>query len=394
MKSTISQFATVPDVLQRSVSLSRASYRRLGNSGLRVSNPILGGAHLGSSRWLPWALEEDQALSLLKAAYDRGINTWDTANAYSNGESERVMGKALKKYNIPRSKVVLMTKCFRVVCDPEHYDPGAAVIMHHDIADTSKDYVNQWGLSRAAIFNAVEASLERLDTMYIDLLQIHRFDPTVSPEETMCALHDLVKAGKVRYIGASSMWAHQFAILQHTAEKYGWTKFISMQNHYNLLYREEEREMNPYCNLTGVGLIPVRQALPGSSALTLKLPVLTDAIVQWAPLAGGRLARQQGQTPTTIRTAHTKMGGFYEQEEDPGSSKIVSRAAEIAERRGWPVSHVSLAWLNRRAVAPVIGFSSPERMDEALDALGKELTAEEEEYLEELYLPRSVQGHS
>ncbi|KAI1300813.1 Aldo/keto reductase [Xylaria venustula] len=371
MKSTISQFATVPAALQRSVSLSRASYRRLGNSGLRVSNPILGGAHLGSSKWLPWALEEDQAVSLLKAAYDRGINTWDTANAYSNGESERVMGKALKKHNIPRSKIVLMTKCFRVVCDPEHYDPGAAMLMHHDLADTSKDYVNQWGLSRTAILNAVEASLERLDTTYIDLLHIHRFDPLVPPEETMCALHDVVKAGKVRYIGASSMWAHQFAILQHTAEKHGWTKFISMQNHYNLLYREEEREMNPYCNMTGIGLIP------------------------WAPLAGGKLARPQSKAPTTVRTMHTKGGGFYEQGgEDLASSKIVSRTAEIAEKRGWPVSHVSLAWLNRRVVAPVIGFSSPERMDEALDALGKELTAEEEAYLQELYLPRSIQGHS
>ncbi|KAI0527996.1 NADP-dependent oxidoreductase domain-containing protein [Xylaria bambusicola] len=370
MKATISQFATVPDALRRSVSLSRACYRRLGNSGLRVSNPILGGAHLGSSRWLPWALEEEQALKVLKAAYDRGINTWDTANAYSNGESERIMGKALKKYNIPRSKVVLMTKCFRVVCDPEQYDPGSSVYMHHDIADTSKDYVNQWGLSRTGIFNAVEASLERLDTTYIDLLHIHRFDPTVPPEETMCALHDLVKENKVRYIGASSMWAHQFAILQHTAEKHGWTKFISMQNHYNLLYREEEREMNPYCKLTGVGTLA------------------------WAPLAGGRLARPQTQAPTSIRTVHTKNGGFYEQGDDMSSANIISRAAEIAEKRGWPLSHVGLAWLNRRTVAPVIGFSSPERMDEALDALGKELTAEEEESLEALYQPRKVQGHS
>ncbi|KAI1353207.1 Aldo/keto reductase [Xylaria sp. FL0043] len=370
MKSTISQFATIPDALRRSVSLSRAAYRRLGNSGLRVSNPILGGAHLGSSKWLPWALEEDQAIRLLKAAYDRGINTWDTANTYSNGESERVMGKTLKKYNIPRSKVVLMTKCYRVVCDPENYDPGAAVLMHQDIADASKDYVNQWGLSRTAIFNAVEASLERFNTTYIDLLHIHRFDPTVPPEETMCALHDLVRAGKIRYIGASSMWAYQFAILQNTAERHGWTKFISMQNHYNLLYREEEREMNPYCNLTGIGLIP------------------------WAPLAGGRLARPQSQTPTTIRTMHTKNGGFYEQGEDLASVKIIARAAEIAEKRGWPLSHVSLAWLNRRVVAPVIGFSSSERMDEALDALGKELTEEEERYLEEPYLPRNIQGHS
>ncbi|TRX91229.1 hypothetical protein FHL15_007834 [Xylaria flabelliformis] len=347
MKSSISQLATVPDALRQSVSLTRASYRRLGNSGLRVSNPILGGAHLGSSRWLPWVLEEEKALSLLKAAYDRGINTWDTANAYSNGESERVMGKALRHYNIPRRKVIVMTKCFRVVCDPEHYDPG---------------------LSRTAIFNSVEASLERLDTTYIDVLQIHRFDPTVPPEETMEALHDVVKAGMVRYIGASSMWAHQFAILQHTAEKNGWTKFISMQNHYNLLYREEEREMNKYCELTGVGLIP------------------------WAPLAGGRLARSLATH--TVRTSVSEGGGFYERGDDLASVKILERVAEIADKRGWPMSHVGLAWLNRRVTASIIGFSTPERMDEALGALDKELTKEEEAYLEELYLPRSIQGHS
>ncbi|KAK5637364.1 hypothetical protein RRF57_013076 [Xylaria bambusicola] len=376
MKATISKFATVPDALRRSVSLSKACYRRLGNSGLRVSNPILGGAHIGSSRWLPWALEEEQ---VGLAYYRHPVNEpaigntdlgLDTANAYSNGESERIIGKALKKYNIPRSKAVLMTKCFRVVCDPEQYDPGSSVYMHHDIADTNKDYVNQWGLSRTGIFNAVEASLERLDTSYIDLLHIHRFGPTVPPEETVCALHDLVKANKVRYIGASSMWAYQFAILQHTAEKHGWTKFISMQNHYNLLYHEEEREMNPYCKPTGVGTLA------------------------WAPLAGGRLARPQTQAPTSIRTVHTKNGGFYEQGDDISSANIISRAAEIAEKRGWPLSHVGLAWLDRRTVAPVIGFSSPERMDEALDALGKELTAEEEESLEALYQPRNVQGHS
>ncbi|KAI0856755.1 Aldo/keto reductase [Xylaria cubensis] len=368
MKSSISQLATVPDALRQSVSLTRASYRRLGNSGLRVSNPILGGAHLGSSRWLPWVLEEEKALSLLKAAYDRGINTWDTANAYSNGESERVMGKALRHYNIPRRKVILMTKCFRVVCDPEHYDPGAAVAYHDLLSELTLWLNADTGLSRTAIFNSVEASLERLDTTYIDVLQIHRFDPTVPPEETMEALHDVVKAGMVRYIGASSMWAHQFAILQHTAEKNGWTKFISMQNHYNLLYREEEREMNKYCELTGVGLIP------------------------WAPLAGGRLARSLATH--TVRTSVSEGGGFYERGDDLASVKILERVAEVADKRGWPMSHVGLAWLNRRVTASIIGFSTPERMDEALGALDKELTKEEEAYLEELYLPRFIQGHS
>ncbi|KAL5344757.1 hypothetical protein ACLOAV_010154 [Pseudogymnoascus australis] len=206
------------------------------------------------------------ALPLLKYAFDRGINTWDTANVYSNGESERLMGKAIRAYNIPRQKVVIMTKCYRVICDQENHDPGSGITMLTGLADQSKDYVNQWGLSRGAIFSDVEASLERLNTKYIDLYQVHRYDETVSPRETMEALHDLVKSGRVRYLGASSMWAHQFALLQQTAEKYGLTKFVSMQNHYNLLYREEEREMNKLCDLTGVGLIP------------------------WAPLAAGRLA--------------------------------------------------------------------------------------------------------
>jgi aryl-alcohol dehydrogenase-like predicted oxidoreductase len=189
------------------------------------------------------------------------------------------MGRALKKYGIARRKVVIMTKCFRVVGDDQAHDPGSTITMHHELADSSKDYVNQWGnrfpifalvlrlnstsigLSRAGIFNAIDASLERLGTSYIDVFQIHRFDCTVDPEETMEALHDLVKSGKVRYIGASSMWAFQFATLQHIAERRGWTKFIAMQNHYNLLYREEEREMNKFCNSTGVGLIPVRSPI-------------------------------------------------------------------------------------------------------------------------------------
>lgn len=186
------------------------------------------------------------------------FSQWDTANVYSNGESERIFGKALKKFNIPRQKIILMTKCYRVMDDSEHPDPSSGMVtMHHELADQSKDLVNSWGLSRSAIFAAVEASLERLNTPYIDLLQIHRYDETVEPEETMQALHDLVRWGRVRYIGASSMWAFQFLTLQNIAEKHNWTKFVSMQNHYNLLYREEEREMIPLCRMTGVGMIPV-----------------------------------------------------------------------------------------------------------------------------------------
>ncbi|KAL6855592.1 Aldo-keto reductase dtxS3 [Amphichorda felina] len=294
---------------------------------------------------------------------------WDTANVYSNGLSESIIGKALSRYKIPRNKVVLMTKCFRVVCDPEEFDPGSGVTMHHGLADQSKDYVNQWGLSRQAIFNAVEGSLERLNTSYIDVLQIHRFDPTVPPEETMTALHDLVKTGVVRYLGASSMWTYQFAMLQHIAETKGLTKFISMQNQYNLLYREEEREMIKYCNITGVGLIP------------------------WGPLASGRLARSPGEATRSLRANYSANGSLY-QGDERNTNEVVLRVEEIAKKRGWPMSHVSLAWLNRRVTAPIIGFSSVERIEDALAARGKMLSEEEERYLEELYVARDVQGHS
>ncbi|KAK6819357.1 Candidapepsin-2 [Apiospora arundinis] len=364
------KFAAVPKSLQRSVADTRVEYRWLGKSGLRVSNPILGGLQVGSPDWLPWVIGEDKALPLLKAAYDRGVNTWDTANVYSNGESERIIGKALRKYSIPRSKVVLLTKCCRVVCDAEDFDVGSGVAVHSAEAAKSKDYMNAWGLSRSAIFNAVEASLERLGTTYIDLLQIHRFDEHVPPEETMQALDCLVKAGKVRYLGASSMWTYQLALLQQAADKYGYTKFVSMQNHYNVLYREEEREMNRYCNETGVGLIP------------------------WAPLASGQLARPWSQNGTSVRSTVNKNGELYHDEDASASQAIVGRVEEIAQRRGWPMSHVALAWLNRRVVAPIVGFSSTERLDDILLARGKLLTSEEEAYLDEPYRPRWVQGHS
>ncbi|KAJ4354969.1 hypothetical protein N0V95_003348 [Ascochyta clinopodiicola] len=368
-KPLAANFAKVPEVLKQSIQATKAEFRLLGGSGLRVSNPILGGLQVGSSQWLPWVLDEEKALPLLKYAYDKGINTWDTANIYSNGQSEKLMGKAMQAYNIPRQKLIIMTKCYRVTCDPDNYDVAAKVAMHGDLADQSKDYVNQWGLSRGSIFNAVEASLERLKTTYIDVLQIHRYDPTVSPEETMGALHDLVRSGKVRYLGASSMWTYQFATLQHTAEKRGFTKFVAMQNHYNLLYREEEREMIRFCNQTGVGLIP------------------------WAPLAGGQLARAPGQSGQTVRSAVNKYGAFYHNDSF-NPDEITRRVCEVARRRKWPMSHVALAWINRRVAAPIIGFSSAERIDDVLAARGKLLTEEEETYLEELYQPQEVLGHA
>ncbi|KAL7772964.1 hypothetical protein CFE70_002928 [Pyrenophora teres f. teres 0-1] len=343
-KISAAKLATVPETLHRSIQATSAEFRQLGRSGLR-------------------------ALPLLKYAYDKGINTWDTANIYSNGQSEVLMGKAMRKYNIPRRKLTLMTKCYRVVCDQDNYEAGSGVAMHGDLADQSKDYANQWGLSRGAIFSAVEASLERLGTTYIDVLQIHRYDNTVSPEETMGALHDLVRSGKVRYLGASSMWTYQFATLQHVAEKHGFTKFVAMQNHYNLMYREEEREMNRYCRMTGVGLMP------------------------WAPLAGGQLARAPEQNGRTLRSIVNKNGAFYHND-GSDSEEIVRRVCEVARRRGWPMSHVALAWLNRRVTAPIIGFSSAERIDEALAARGKVLTEEEERHLEEAYRPQDILGHA
>ncbi|KAF5005280.1 hypothetical protein FDECE_8266 [Fusarium decemcellulare] len=352
----------LPPRLKESLEASKCEYRQLGKSGLRISVPIFGCMSFGDKRTLPWVIGEDEALALLKAAYDRGLNTWDTANVYSNGASEVIVGKALKKFNIPRHKVIILSKCRWAVGE----EPEARHIMYKSEFDASKDYQNQFGLSRAAIFNQVEASLKRLDTEYIDLLQIHRFDESTPLEETMKALHDLVQSGKVRYIGASSMWATQFARMQFVAEKNGWTQFVSMQNHYNLLYREEEREMNRFCNDTGVGLIP------------------------WAPLCRGHLARPPAQFGTTERSKGEKDSQGDLSEVD---LKIVERVVELSEKHSWPMAHVALAWINKRVTSPIIGFSSVERIEQAITARGKELTAEEEKYLQELYRAKEISGH-
>ncbi|KAF2866317.1 NADP-dependent oxidoreductase domain-containing protein [Massariosphaeria phaeospora] len=345
---------------------SKAEYRQLGKSGLRVSVPILGAMSIGSKKWQPWVIEEEEALPLLKAAYDRGITSWDTANVYSNGTSEELIGKAIKKYNLPRNKLVIMTKCFGYIGE----DPSIRTVKYPTELPQLRDYVNRGGLSRQAIFEAVDASLKRLDLAYVDLLQIHRFDKSVPVEETMEALHDLVKSGKVRYIGASSMWAVEFAQLQHAAEKRGWTKFVSMQNHYNLLYREEEREMNRYCDSTGVGLIP------------------------WAPLCRGHLARPPSSFGSTTRSSSEQQANVLTTGREVADKKTIERVQELAQKHDWKMAHVALAWINKRVTSPIIGFSSAERMDEALGARGKVLSAEEEAYLEELYQARAVVGHS
>jgi len=353
---------TLPLSLKKSLDDTKVQYRRLGSSGLTVSVPIFGCMSFGDSRTLSWAIEESEALPLLKAAYDRGLNTWDTANVYSNGVSEKIVGKALKEYNIPRHKVVIMTKCYMAVGET----PDVRHFLFRDQLVKSKDYVNQWGLSRQAIFNQVEASLERLGTDYIDLLQIHRFDYETPIDETMQALNDLVRSGKVRYIGASSMWATQFARMQFVAEKNGWAKFVSMQNQYNLLYREEEREMNRFCKDTGVGLIP------------------------WAPLCRGHLAREPEEFGSTERSKGEKEQGNVLTEWE---KKTVDRVVEVAKKKEWKMSNVALAWINKRVTSPIIGFSKVERLEEAIEATGKVLTEEEEKYLEELYEPKKISGH-
>ncbi|KAF5581407.1 aldo keto reductase [Fusarium pseudocircinatum] len=388
----------LPTRLRQSLENTKVEYRQLGKSGLRVSVPILGCMGFGDPQSIPWALGEEkvlinprkhilqlltfvlQALPLLKAAYDRGLNTWDTANSYSNGVSEMIIGKAIQHYSIPREKLVILTKCnFAVGETPGTYvislnhptstnsNPEEQQFAFYSEFNRSKDYQNQFGLSRTAIFNQVEASLKRLGTTYIDLLQIHRFDSSVPIEETLRACHDLVRSGKVHYIGASSMWATQFAQLQFCAEKNGWTKFISMQDQYNLLYREEEREMIRFCNETGVGLIP------------------------WAPLCRGHLARPPSNSTQRASVESDLTGGGHGTSEI--DLKIIRRVAELAEKRQWPMAHVALAWINKRVTSPIVGCSSLARIDEAVGSNGKVLTEEEEQYLEELYQPRPIWGH-
>ena len=213
----------------------KAEYRKLGDSGLRVSLPILGGGTFGSSKWMNWILDEKESMEILKAAWDRGVTTIDTSNLYSNGDSERIIGRFLKKYDIPRQRVLILTKCYYNVFG----DDISITEQIQTDAQAMRDYVNQSGLSRAAIFNQVEGSLRRLQVSYIDILQLHRLDHETPMEEIMKALHDVVQSGKVRYIGASSMRCWEFAKMNEIARKNGWTPFVSMQSEYSLLYRED-----------------------------------------------------------------------------------------------------------------------------------------------------------
>ncbi|KAL6834302.1 Aldo/keto reductase [Trichoderma sp. SZMC 28015] len=358
---------SLPAHYQKNVDETKCKYRQLGKSGLKVSVPILGCMGFGNKDWVwDWVLKEEESMKMLKAAWDRGINTWDTANVFSNGDSERIIGKALKKYNIPRHKVVIITKVFCTV--GENLDNAMAFA---EPLRGTKEYVNQSGLSRQSIFNNVKASLERLGTDYIDLLMIHREDHRVPYEEMMQALNDLVRAGTVRYIGASSMWAYQFAQMQFCAERNGWTKFICMENHYSLLYREEEREMNPFCDQTGVGIIP------------------------WSPLCRGWLSRRLHDSLSggTARAMDEKVNGSRYIMVNEHDQKIIKRVEELADRKGWTMVEVVLAWLNPRITSPVVGMTTEKMLDEVIAANDKTLSAEEQKYLEELYQPKPISGH-
>jgi 1-deoxyxylulose-5-phosphate synthase len=320
-------------------------YTRLGSSGLRVSRIALGCMSFGTSgRGAAggWALDEEAAAPVFREAVEQGITFWDTANVYSAGTSEEVTGRAIREYT-RREDVVLATKVYF----PMHDGPGGK------------------GLSRKAIMEQVDASLRRLGTDYVDLYQIHRFDPETPVEETMEALHDVVKAGKARYLGASSMWAWQLATMQHTADLGGWTRFVSMQDQYSLLQREEEREMFGLLKHQGVGSIP------------------------WSPLARGLLARPWGGTST--RTEHDAMQSRYAN--DP-NEPIVDAVQRVAEARGVPMAQVAMAWVLRHPVvdAPIVGPTRVGHLTDAAAALDLELTDDEVAALEEHYTPRRPTG--
>ncbi|WYZ38245.1 hypothetical protein EsH8_III_000159 [Colletotrichum jinshuiense] len=332
--------------------------RRVGKSGLKVSQIVLGCMSFGDKNWQPWLLDKEEALPILKYALDRGINTWDVADTYSNGRSEEIVGAALKEYNIQRSKVVIMSKCFQFV------DEERGPIDPANLTSNDGPRVNQVGLSRKHILDAVDRSVERLGT-YIDVLQIHRMDRDVPPEEIMKALNDVIESGKVRYIGASSkMAAWEFQMLQNVAARNGWHQFISMQGLYNLLFREEEREMNPYCNATGVALFP------------------------WSPLAAGVLARPWSDRTDPREQKDPFLKLLFRGSENGVDKAIVERVEELAGKKGASMAQVAQAWLISKGCMPVGGLETKERIDQAVEALKVELSQDEVQYLEELYVPK------
>ncbi|HJR60077.1 MAG TPA: aldo/keto reductase [Vicinamibacterales bacterium] len=322
-------------------------YVALGRTGLKVSRICLGMMTYGTSKWRPWVLDEEASRPFVQRALEQGINFFDTADMYSLGVSEEVTGRALRDF-ASRDEVVIATKAFYPMSD----DP------------------NDRGLSRKHLLTAVDNSLRRLGTGYIDLYQIHRWDPSTPLDETLAALHDIVKAGKVRYIGASSMMSWQFAKALYLADQLGLTRFVSMQNHYNLVYREEEREMLPLCRAEGIGVIP------------------------WSPLARGFLAGNR-RSPSDAdtergRTDNFAHGLYYA----PEDFTVADRVAEIAQERGVKPAQIALAWVLRQPgiTSPIVGASKMHQLDEAVEASKITLTDDEARRLEEPYVPHRVLG--
>jgi aryl-alcohol dehydrogenase-like predicted oxidoreductase len=330
-------------------------YVRLGNSGLKVSRICLGCMSYGSPKWRPWVLDEEASLPFFEKALELGINFWDTANMYSAGESERVVGTALKKY-LPgrRDEIVLATKVFFPT------KPGP----------------NNGGLSRKHIMQSIDDSLKRLGTDYVDIYQFHRWDYDTPIEETIEALHDLVRAGKIRYIGGSSCNAYQFSKAIQVAKHRGLTQFVSMQNHYNLIYREEEREMNPLCVSEGVGLIP------------------------WSPLARGLLAGSRKKKDAlfsgeTLRSQTDEFSNTLYSTMVDNDFEVIDRVTDLAEKKHAKPAQIALAWLLHKpnVAAPIVGATKMEHLIDACGSVHIKLTEDEIKYLEEVYKPHPVAGH-
>ncbi|HVV26539.1 MAG TPA: aldo/keto reductase [Rhizomicrobium sp.] len=321
---------------------------RLGNTGLKVSRICLGTMTYGDPKWRDWVLEEEASQPFFRRALEAGINFFDTADVYSQGVSEEITGRALKTFGANREDVVVATKV-------------------HGVMGPSP---NQKGLSRKHILHAIDNSLRRLGMDYVDLYQIHRFDPETPVEETIEALHDVVKAGKARYIGASSMYAWQFAEYLHKQEAMGMTRFVTMQDFYNLVYREEEREMLPLCAAKGIGVIP------------------------WSPLARGFLGRSHARAKEES-TARAKSDHVFDLRIGDADVEILRRVEETAEKHGASNAQIALAWvLHRKPVtAPIVGASKPKHLDDAIAAEQIRLSDEEIAYLSEPYQPKPVIGH-
>jgi aryl-alcohol dehydrogenase-like predicted oxidoreductase len=324
-------------------------YKKLGKTGLKVSRICLGCMSYGISERgnHSWSLNEEQSRPFIQRALELGINFFDTANVYSDGTSEEIVGRALKDF-AKREEIVLATK----VHGRMHPDANGA------------------GLSRKAIFTEIDASLRRLGTDYVDLYQIHRWDSDTPIEETLEALHDVVKSGKARYLGASSMYSWQFAQALYLADIHGWTRFVSMQDHYNLLYREEEREMLPLCADQGIGVIP------------------------WSPLARGKLTRPWDDS--TARAQTDEFGKTLYQSTEESDRKVVDRVAALAESRGLPYAQIALAWMLHKSVitSPIVGATKMSHLEDAVAALAVTLSGDEIASLEEPYVPHPVLGFS